>query len=161
MARRAHQLLRDNPSKSHFFALGAGHFLGDGSLLDMLRDEYGYDIRAVEEKDGEKLLARMQEERYRVQRKEQRFNAIWVREATGRAELRPLPPAGVALEPMVDVSISLYEYSPEGGLVYHPSPSRQEHQHDNNGAVGRLGLYSLSTAVIALSVLRLVDYTGL
>jgi len=160
MARRAHQLLHDNPSKSHFFALGAGHFLGEGSLLDMLRDKYGYTVRAVEEKNGESLLARMREERYRVRRKEQRFNAIWVREAAeaNHERLRPLPPAGIALEPTVDVSISLYEYSPEGGIVYHPSPGGRHGRHEErNGATALHLLVSLVISPLTLFVLKFMS----
>ncbi|CAB1426535.1 unnamed protein product [Pleuronectes platessa] len=43
MARRVSALLQRNPSKTYFFAFGAGHFLGNHSVLDILRRE-GYEI---------------------------------------------------------------------------------------------------------------------
>ncbi|XP_068176364.1 metalloprotease TIKI2 isoform X2 [Antennarius striatus] len=43
MARRVSALLQRNPDKSYFFAFGAGHFLGNHSVLAILRQE-GYDI---------------------------------------------------------------------------------------------------------------------
>ncbi|XP_060934728.1 metalloprotease TIKI2 isoform X2 [Limanda limanda] len=43
MARRVSALLQRNPSKTYFFAFGAGHFLGNHSVLDILRQE-GYEI---------------------------------------------------------------------------------------------------------------------
>ncbi|XP_071382232.1 metalloprotease TIKI2 isoform X1 [Centroberyx affinis] len=43
MARRVSALLQRNPSQTFFFAFGAGHFLGNHSVLDILRQE-GYEI---------------------------------------------------------------------------------------------------------------------
>lgn len=43
MARRVSALLQRNPNQSYFFAFGAGHFLGNHSVLDILRQE-GYEI---------------------------------------------------------------------------------------------------------------------
>ncbi|XP_072245732.1 metalloprotease TIKI2 isoform X1 [Leuresthes tenuis] len=43
MARRVSALLQRNPNQTYFFAFGAGHFLGNHSVLDILRRE-GYEI---------------------------------------------------------------------------------------------------------------------
>ncbi|XP_037530618.1 metalloprotease TIKI2 [Nematolebias whitei] len=43
MARRVSTLLQRNPNQTYFFAFGAGHFLGNHSVLDILRQE-GYEI---------------------------------------------------------------------------------------------------------------------
>ncbi|XP_029904730.1 metalloprotease TIKI2 [Myripristis murdjan] len=43
MARRVSALLQRNPTQTYFFAFGAGHFLGNHSVLDILRQE-GYTI---------------------------------------------------------------------------------------------------------------------
>uniref|UniRef100_A0A3Q3XPS9 Metalloprotease TIKI n=1 Tax=Mola mola TaxID=94237 RepID=A0A3Q3XPS9_MOLML len=43
MARRVSALLQRNPNHTYFFAFGAGHFLGNHSVLDILRQE-GYEI---------------------------------------------------------------------------------------------------------------------
>uniref|UniRef100_W5LB76 Metalloprotease TIKI n=1 Tax=Astyanax mexicanus TaxID=7994 RepID=W5LB76_ASTMX len=43
MARRISALLQTSPSQSFFFAFGAGHFLGNHSVLDILRQE-GYQV---------------------------------------------------------------------------------------------------------------------
>ncbi|XP_074491599.1 metalloprotease TIKI2 [Sebastes fasciatus] len=43
MARRVSALLQRNPNQTYFFAFGAGHFLGNHSVLDILRQE-GYEI---------------------------------------------------------------------------------------------------------------------
>ncbi|XP_068447478.1 metalloprotease TIKI2 isoform X2 [Clinocottus analis] len=43
MARRVSTLLQRNPNQTYFFAFGAGHFLGNHSVLDILRQE-GYQI---------------------------------------------------------------------------------------------------------------------
>uniref|UniRef100_A0A3Q3K4V6 Metalloprotease TIKI n=1 Tax=Monopterus albus TaxID=43700 RepID=A0A3Q3K4V6_MONAL len=43
MARRVSALLHRNPNQTYFFAFGAGHFLGNHSVLDILRQE-GYEI---------------------------------------------------------------------------------------------------------------------
>ncbi|XP_041791500.1 metalloprotease TIKI2 isoform X1 [Chelmon rostratus] len=43
MARRVSALLQRNPNQTFFFAFGAGHFLGNHSVLDILRQE-GYEI---------------------------------------------------------------------------------------------------------------------
>ncbi|XP_075944701.1 metalloprotease TIKI2 isoform X1 [Anarhichas minor] len=46
MARRVSALLQRNPNQTYFFAFGAGHFLGNHSVLDILRQE-GYEIVQV------------------------------------------------------------------------------------------------------------------
>ncbi|XP_069006421.1 metalloprotease TIKI2 [Embiotoca jacksoni] len=43
MARRVSALLQRSPNQTYFFAFGAGHFLGNHSVLDILRQE-GYEI---------------------------------------------------------------------------------------------------------------------
>ncbi|XP_053359320.1 metalloprotease TIKI2 isoform X1 [Clarias gariepinus] len=43
MAHRVSALLRKSPAQSFFFAFGAGHFLGNHSVLDILRQE-GYEV---------------------------------------------------------------------------------------------------------------------
>ncbi|XP_029002339.1 metalloprotease TIKI2 [Betta splendens] len=43
MARRVSALLHRSPNQTYFFAFGAGHFLGNHSVLDILRQE-GYQI---------------------------------------------------------------------------------------------------------------------
>ncbi|XP_067249735.1 metalloprotease TIKI2 isoform X3 [Chanodichthys erythropterus] len=43
MARRVSALLQRSPTQSFFFAFGAGHFLGNHSVLDILRQE-GYEV---------------------------------------------------------------------------------------------------------------------
>ncbi|KAM4628704.1 metalloprotease TIKI2 [Polymixia lowei] len=43
MARRVSALLQRNPAQTFFFAFGAGHFLGNHSVLDILKQE-GYEI---------------------------------------------------------------------------------------------------------------------
>ncbi|XP_060889143.1 metalloprotease TIKI2 [Labrus mixtus] len=43
MAHRVSSLLKRNPNQTYFFAFGAGHFLGNHSVLDILRQE-GYEI---------------------------------------------------------------------------------------------------------------------
>ncbi|XP_026887864.2 metalloprotease TIKI2 isoform X1 [Electrophorus electricus] len=43
MARRVSALLQRSPAHSFFFAFGAGHFLGNHSVLDILRQE-GYEV---------------------------------------------------------------------------------------------------------------------
>ncbi|KAM9849202.1 metalloprotease TIKI2 isoform 2-T2 [Aulostomus maculatus] len=43
MARRVSALLQRNPNQTFFFAFGAGHFLGNHSVLDILRQD-GYQI---------------------------------------------------------------------------------------------------------------------
>uniref|UniRef100_A0A1A8U689 Metalloprotease TIKI n=1 Tax=Nothobranchius furzeri TaxID=105023 RepID=A0A1A8U689_NOTFU len=43
MARRVSTLLQRNPNQTYFFAFGAGHFLGNHSVLDILRQE-GYEV---------------------------------------------------------------------------------------------------------------------
>lgn len=43
MARRVSALLQRNPNQTYFFAFGAGHFLDNHSVLDILRQE-GYEI---------------------------------------------------------------------------------------------------------------------
>lgn len=52
MARRVSALLQRNPAKSFFFAFGAGHFLGNHSVLEILRQE-GYQVEHLPA--GEKL----------------------------------------------------------------------------------------------------------
>ncbi|XP_032822136.1 metalloprotease TIKI2 [Petromyzon marinus] len=46
MARRVHSLLVRHPDRSFFFAFGAGHFLGNGSVIDVLRQQ-GFRIHHV------------------------------------------------------------------------------------------------------------------
>ncbi|GFY45112.1 metalloprotease TIKI2 [Trichonephila inaurata madagascariensis] len=46
MAHRVLQLLRQYPDESFFFAFGTGHFLGNGSVLDYIRDG-GYEVEQV------------------------------------------------------------------------------------------------------------------
>ncbi|XP_026099751.1 metalloprotease TIKI1 [Carassius auratus] len=43
MGRRVRALLEEHPHKSFFFAFGAGHFLGNNSVIDVLRRE-GYEV---------------------------------------------------------------------------------------------------------------------
>ncbi|KAM4721917.1 metalloprotease TIKI2 [Rhinophrynus dorsalis] len=43
MARRVMTLLRENKDKSFFFAFGAGHFLGNNTVIDVLR-QAGYEV---------------------------------------------------------------------------------------------------------------------
>ena len=46
MASRAIELLRTNPGSSLFFAFGADHFLGDDSVIDLMR-EAGFEVERV------------------------------------------------------------------------------------------------------------------
>lgn len=50
MASRVHNLLQTDHSISHFFALGAGHFLGERSLITEL-EKYGYIVDGVKADD--------------------------------------------------------------------------------------------------------------
>ncbi|XP_061681933.1 metalloprotease TIKI2 isoform X2 [Syngnathoides biaculeatus] len=50
MARRVSALLQRNPNQTYFFAFGAGHFLGNHSVLDILRQD-GYMIDHVTPND--------------------------------------------------------------------------------------------------------------
>ncbi|CAF95134.1 unnamed protein product, partial [Tetraodon nigroviridis] len=43
MGRRVKALLDQNPDKSFFFAFGAGHFLGNNTVIDVLR-HHGYEV---------------------------------------------------------------------------------------------------------------------
>ncbi|KAG5834660.1 metalloprotease TIKI1 [Anguilla rostrata] len=43
MGRRVKALLEENPDKSFFFAFGAGHFLGNNTVIDVLRSQ-GYEV---------------------------------------------------------------------------------------------------------------------
>ncbi|XP_050965748.1 metalloprotease TIKI1 isoform X1 [Labeo rohita] len=43
MGRRVRALLEEHPDKSFFFAFGAGHFLGNNTVIDVLRRE-GYEV---------------------------------------------------------------------------------------------------------------------
>ncbi|XP_061071661.1 metalloprotease TIKI1 isoform X2 [Conger conger] len=43
MGRRVKALLEENPDKSFFFAFGAGHFLGNNTVIDVLRS-HGYQV---------------------------------------------------------------------------------------------------------------------
>ncbi|XP_016319222.1 metalloprotease TIKI1-like [Sinocyclocheilus anshuiensis] len=43
MGRRVRALLEEQPDKSFFFAFGAGHFLGNNTVIDVLRRE-GYEV---------------------------------------------------------------------------------------------------------------------
>ena len=46
MARRVIELLRTNPGSSLFFAFGVGHFTGEDSVIDMMR-EAGFQVERV------------------------------------------------------------------------------------------------------------------
>ena len=46
MARRVIELLRTNPGSSLFFAFGVGHFTGEDSVIDMMR-EAGFHVERV------------------------------------------------------------------------------------------------------------------
>ncbi|XP_054646450.1 metalloprotease TIKI2 isoform X1 [Dunckerocampus dactyliophorus] len=52
MARRVATLLQRNPNQTYFFAFGAGHFLGNHSVLDILQQD-GYEIVHVRPDDPE------------------------------------------------------------------------------------------------------------
>ncbi|NXK91596.1 TIKI2 Metalloprotease, partial [Formicarius rufipectus] len=43
MGRRVKDLLEEHPEKSFFFAFGAGHFMGNNTVIDVLRRE-GYEV---------------------------------------------------------------------------------------------------------------------
>ncbi|XP_066567065.1 metalloprotease TIKI1 [Amia ocellicauda] len=43
MGKRVRALLEDHPDKSFFFAFGAGHFLGNNTVIDVLRSQ-GYEV---------------------------------------------------------------------------------------------------------------------
>ncbi|KAG7481527.1 hypothetical protein MATL_G00067900 [Megalops atlanticus] len=43
MGKRVKALLEENPDKSFFFAFGAGHFLGNNTVIDVLRSQ-GYEV---------------------------------------------------------------------------------------------------------------------
>ncbi|NXQ50119.1 TIKI2 Metalloprotease, partial [Catharus fuscescens] len=43
MGRRVKDLLEEHPDKSLFFAFGAGHFMGNNTVIDVLRRE-GYEV---------------------------------------------------------------------------------------------------------------------
>ena len=46
MAGRVIEILRSDPGSSHFFALGVAHFLGEQSIVQLVR-EAGYDVERV------------------------------------------------------------------------------------------------------------------
>ncbi|XP_006635341.1 metalloprotease TIKI2 [Lepisosteus oculatus] len=46
MGRRVTELMESSPGQTFFFAFGAGHFLGNNSVLDILRQE-GYEVEHV------------------------------------------------------------------------------------------------------------------
>ena len=48
MAAKIHEILREDPARSHFFAVGAAHYLGDESIRKHLEDK-GYTITRVPE----------------------------------------------------------------------------------------------------------------
>ncbi|XP_054666365.1 metalloprotease TIKI1-like isoform X2 [Grus americana] len=62
MGRRVKDLLEEYPDKSFFFAFGAGHFMGNNTLIDVLRKE-GYEVehtpagQAINKKTPKTLLA--------------------------------------------------------------------------------------------------------
>ncbi|XP_072716109.1 metalloprotease TIKI1 [Ciconia boyciana] len=62
MGRRVKDLLEEYPDKSFFFAFGAGHFMGNNTVIDVLRRE-GYEVehtpagQAINKKPPKTLLA--------------------------------------------------------------------------------------------------------
>ncbi|XP_057282478.1 metalloprotease TIKI1 isoform X2 [Pezoporus wallicus] len=62
MGRRVKDLLEEYPDKSFFFAFGAGHFMGNNTVIDVLRRE-GYEVehtpagQAINKKPTKTLLA--------------------------------------------------------------------------------------------------------
>ncbi|KAM6363408.1 metalloprotease TIKI1-like isoform 2-T3 [Pluvialis apricaria] len=62
MGRRVKDLLEEYPDKSFFFAFGAGHFMGNNTVIDVLRRE-GYEVehtpsgQAINKKPSKTLLA--------------------------------------------------------------------------------------------------------
>ncbi|XP_074022697.1 metalloprotease TIKI1 isoform X2 [Numenius arquata] len=62
MGRRVKDLLEEYPDKSFFFAFGAGHFMGNNTVIDVLRRE-GYEVehtpagQAINKKHPKTLLA--------------------------------------------------------------------------------------------------------
>ena len=56
MAERVHALIQADSSQLFFFALGAGHLFGDRSLLRVLERKYGYQVRAIAERERQQIL---------------------------------------------------------------------------------------------------------
>ncbi|XP_074788227.1 metalloprotease TIKI1 isoform X2 [Athene noctua] len=62
MGRRVKNLLEEHPEKTFFFAFGAGHFMGNNTVIDVLRRE-GYEVehtpagQAINKKPTKTLLA--------------------------------------------------------------------------------------------------------
>ncbi|KAH7713934.1 Protein C05G5.5 a [Aphelenchoides avenae] len=100
MATRAHYMLSASPSTSFFFAIGAGHFLGDDSMISFL-EAYGYKVTAVTEDDDLRRLFRSRE-----LRREPRFHELWVRDQQLSRKL--FVPAGNHAD-NIEVSISFLE----------------------------------------------------
>ncbi|KAI1725910.1 traB family domain-containing protein [Ditylenchus destructor] len=72
MASRVHNLLQTDHSISHFFALGAGHFLGERSLITEL-EKYGYIVDGV--KADDEILGHHENFHF-----SSKFNELWVRD---------------------------------------------------------------------------------
>ena len=70
MAGRIIQILRSDPGSSHFFAFGVGHFLGQHSIVTLVREaglqvervEVEQEEEEVEEMDGEVEEEKVEEE---------------------------------------------------------------------------------------------------
>uniref|UniRef100_A0A915C821 Metalloprotease TIKI homolog n=1 Tax=Parascaris univalens TaxID=6257 RepID=A0A915C821_PARUN len=92
MARRIASLLRRPDTNHYFFALGAGHFLGENSVLELLK-ERGFTIRAVTENDHINFPQQLNDKRF------QKFSELWIREI-------PRPH-----DPTIDISVSVIELS--------------------------------------------------
>uniref|UniRef100_A0A915D1N2 Metalloprotease TIKI homolog n=1 Tax=Ditylenchus dipsaci TaxID=166011 RepID=A0A915D1N2_9BILA len=75
MASRANDLLKQSPTTAFFFALGAGHFLGENSLISAL-EEYGYHIAPVKEDDD--VISYIRNQNLRFAKEKSRFNELWM-----------------------------------------------------------------------------------
>lgn len=53
MAERVVRLLQTHPNKSFFFAFGAGHFLGEDSVINLVK-QAGYRIQTITPRKGRK-----------------------------------------------------------------------------------------------------------
>ncbi|KHN82174.1 Metalloprotease TIKI -like protein [Toxocara canis] len=91
MAKRIAALLRQADSNHYFFALGAGHFLGENSVLDLL-ETHGFTIQPVTEKDHISF-PQLDDKRF------QKFTELWIREIPH------------ARDPTIDISVSVIELS--------------------------------------------------
>lgn len=117
MSKRVVQLIKKHPKKSFFFAIGAGHFLGNGSIIDILRKK-GYNVSHVRpdaklprygkerklKEDGVKEGSKKKKERRRKKcqrrkkcsrrhRKRMRMNIdnLWKRDPLWKAATTPMP----------------------------------------------------------------------